>query len=70
MITSLGLWLLSERGVKSVVRGEGSPSKEATAVTETVKEESKEENKGATTEQKQGTTEQKKENKGTGTEKK
>lgn len=37
MITSLGLWMLSAKGTKSVVKGE-EPIKEAPAVTETQKE--------------------------------
>ncbi len=39
MITSLGLWMLSARGVKSAVKGDEAPAKEEAAVTETKKEE-------------------------------
>ena len=38
MVTSLGLWMLSAKGTKSVVSGEEAPVKEAAAVTETKKE--------------------------------
>lgn len=37
MVTSLGLWILSAKGTKSVIKGE-EPTKEAPAVTETQKE--------------------------------
>lgn len=37
MITSLGLWILSAKGTKSVIKGE-EPTKEAPAVTETQKQ--------------------------------
>jgi preprotein translocase subunit SecG len=35
MITSLSLWMLSAKGVKSAVKGEEAPAKEAATVTET-----------------------------------
>lgn len=38
MITSMGLWILSAKGGKSVVRGEEAQKKETPAVTETKKE--------------------------------
>jgi len=38
MITSFGLWLLSAKGSKSVVRGEEAPVTEAATPTETKKE--------------------------------
>jgi preprotein translocase subunit SecG len=38
MLTSLSLWMLSARGVKSAVKGEEAPAKEAAAVTETKKD--------------------------------
>ncbi|MFB0566820.1 MAG: preprotein translocase subunit SecG [Candidatus Aminicenantaceae bacterium] len=41
MITSMGFWFLSEKGTKSVVKGEEVPAKEAPAVTETKKEPTK-----------------------------
>ena len=63
MITSLGLWMLSVRGVTSAVKGEGAPTEEAAAVTETKKE--TEEKKPPATEQKK-----EKEQKSTETEKK
>ncbi len=50
MITSLGLWMLSVKGVTSAVKGEGAPTEEATAVTETKKE--TEEKKPSATEEK------------------
>lgn len=37
MFTSLGLWILSAKGTKSVVKGEKAEGKEKAAVTETVK---------------------------------
>lgn len=37
MFTSLGLWVLSAKGTKSVVKGEKAAGKEKAAVTETVK---------------------------------
>jgi len=63
MITSLGLWMLSVKGVTSAVKGEGAPTEEAAAVTETKKE--TEEKKPPTTEEKK-----EKEQKSTETEKK
>ncbi|NIO48999.1 MAG: preprotein translocase subunit SecG [Candidatus Aminicenantes bacterium] len=60
MLTSLGLWMLSARGVKSAVKGEEAPAEETGAVTETKKE--AEETKPPATE--------KKEQKSTETEKK
>ncbi|NIM58416.1 MAG: preprotein translocase subunit SecG [Candidatus Aminicenantes bacterium] len=63
MLTSLGLWMLSARGVKSAVSGEEAPAKEAAAVTETKKE--AEETKPPPTEEKK-----EKEQKSTETEKK
>jgi preprotein translocase subunit SecG len=63
MITSLGLWMLSVRGVTSAVKGEGAPTEEAAAVTETKKE--PEEKKPPATEEKK-----EKEQKNTETEKK
>ena len=39
MFTSLGLWIISAKGEKSVLRGEDAPEQEATAVTETTKPE-------------------------------
>lgn len=51
MLTSLGLWMLSARGVKSAVKGEEAPAKEAAAVTETKKE--TEETKPPATEEKE-----------------
>ena len=59
MITSLGLWMLSVRGVTSAVKGEGAPTEEAAAVTETKKE----------TEKKKPPTTEEKEQKNTETEK-
>lgn len=50
MLTSLSLWMLSARGVKSAVKGEETPAKEAAAVTETKKE--TEETKPPATEEK------------------
>jgi len=50
MLTSLSLWMLSARGVKSAVKGEEAPAKEAAAVTETKKE--TEEKKPPVTEEK------------------
>lgn len=38
MITSLGLWFLSAKGEKSVVRGEGVEEQQTTAAAETKKE--------------------------------
>ena len=63
MITSLGLWMLSIKGVTSAVKGEGAPTEEAAAVTETKKE--TEEKKPPATEEKK-----EKEQKSTETEKK
>jgi len=63
MITSLGLWMLSVRGVTSAVKSEGAPTEEAAAVTETKKE--TEEKKPPATEEKK-----EKEQKSTETEKK
>ncbi len=60
MITSLGLWMLSVKGVTSAVKGEGAPTEEAAAVTETKKE----------TEEKKPPTTEEKEQKSTETEKK
>ena len=37
MVTSMGLWIFSAKGTKSVVKGEEPPAKEAAAVTETQK---------------------------------
>ena len=51
MLTSLGLWMLSARGVKSAVKGEEAPAKEAATVTETKKE--TEETKPPATEEKE-----------------
>ena len=51
MITSLGLWMLSVKGVTSAVKGEGAPTEEAAAVTETKKE--TEEKKPPATEEKE-----------------
>lgn len=42
MLTSLGLYILSPRGSKSVVRGEETPTEEKAAVTETQKKEGEE----------------------------
>ena len=56
MITSLGLWMLSARGVKSAVKGEGAPTEEAAAVTET-KKETEEKKPPATEEKEQKSTE-------------
>lgn len=56
MITSLGLWLLSVRGVTSAVKGEGAPTEEAAAVTET-KKETEEKKPPATEEKEQKSTE-------------
>ena len=39
MFTSLGLWIISAKGDKSVLRGEDAPAQEATAATETTKPE-------------------------------
>jgi len=39
MFTSLGLWIISAKGEKSVLRGEDAPAQEATAATETPKPE-------------------------------
>ena len=50
MLTSLGLWMLSARGVKSAVKGEGAPTEAPAAVTETKKE--TEETKPPATEEK------------------
>lgn len=62
MVTSMGLWILSAKGAKSVVKGEG-PAKEEAAVTETQKK--TEQQKAPATEQKQ-----EKQEKGSETEKK
>lgn len=51
MITSMGLWILSAKGAKSVVRGEEPQAKETPAVTETKKE--TQEQKAPTAEEKQ-----------------
>ena len=56
MITSLGLWMLSVKGVTSAVKGEGAPTKEAPAVTET-KKETEEKKPPATEEKEQKSTE-------------
>jgi preprotein translocase subunit SecG len=42
MITSLGLWILSARGQRSVVSGEEAPVEQKPAVTETQKKEGEE----------------------------
>lgn len=63
MVTSMGLWILSAKGTKSVVKGEGPPAKEAAAVTETQKK--PEQEKATAEEQKQ-----KKQETGSDTEKK
>ena len=42
MLTSLGLYILSPRGSKSVVRGKETPTEEKAAVTETQKKEGEE----------------------------
>ena len=39
MFTSLGLWIISAKGEKSVLRGEDAPEQEAAAATETTKPE-------------------------------
>ncbi|TET72384.1 MAG: preprotein translocase subunit SecG [Candidatus Aminicenantes bacterium] len=59
MTTSLGLWMLSVKGVTSAVKGEGAPTEEAATVTETKKE----------TEEKKPPATEKKEQKNTETEK-
>ncbi len=56
MITSLGLWMLSAKGVTSAVKGEGAPTEEAAAVTET-KKETQEKKPPATEEKEQKSTE-------------
>lgn len=56
MITSLGLWLLSVKGVTSAVKGEGAPTEEAAGVTET-KKETEEKKPPATEEKEQKSTE-------------
>jgi len=56
MITSLGLWMLSVKGVTSAVKGEGAPTEEAAAVTET-KKETEEKKPPATEEKEQKSTE-------------
>jgi len=56
MITSLGLWMLSIKGVTSAVKGEGAPTEEAAAVTET-KKETEEKKPPATEEKEQKSTE-------------
>ena len=53
MVTSLGLWILSAKGTKSVVKGEEPPAKKAAAVTETQKK--PEQEKATPGEQKQET---------------
>lgn len=53
MVTSMGLWILSAKGTKSVVKGEEPPAKKAAAVTETQKK--PEQEKATTGEQKQET---------------
>lgn len=63
MVTSMGLWILSAKGTKSVVKGEEPAAKEEAAVTETKKEEPKKQ--APLTEKKQETQE-----KGSQTEKK
>ncbi|MFQ6110330.1 MAG: preprotein translocase subunit SecG [Candidatus Aminicenantales bacterium] len=55
MVTSMGLWILSAKGTKSVVKGEAPAAKEEAAVTETKKEEPKKQ--APVTEQKQETQE-------------
>ena len=42
MITSMGLWILSAKGERSVVSGEEAPIEQKAAVTETQKKESEE----------------------------
>ena len=39
MLTSMGLWILSAKGTKSVIRGEEAAQQETTAVTKTEKKE-------------------------------
>jgi len=56
MVTSLGLWMLSAKGTKSVVKGETPEEQVPAAVTETKKEESSEQ-KAAGAAQKQENTE-------------
>ncbi len=56
MITSLGLWMLSVKGVTSAVKGKGAPTEEAAAVTET-KKETEEKKPPATEEKEQKSTE-------------
>jgi len=56
MITSLGLWMLSVKGVTSAVKGEGAPTEEAAGVTET-KKETEEKKPPATEEKEQKSTE-------------
>jgi len=51
MVTSMGLWILSAKGTKSVVKGEEAPAKKAAAVTETQKK--PEQEKATAGEQKQ-----------------
>lgn len=51
MVTSMGLWILSAKGAKSVVKGEEPQKKEIPAVTETKKE--GQEQKAPAVEQKQ-----------------
>ena len=63
MVTSMGLWIFSAKGTKSVVKGEEAPAKEAAAVTETQK---KPEQEKATT----GDKKQEKQKTGSETEKK
>lgn len=53
MVTSMGLWILSAKGTKSVVKGEEPPAKKAAAVTETQKK--PEQEKATAREQKQET---------------
>ncbi|MDH4218096.1 MAG: preprotein translocase subunit SecG [Candidatus Aminicenantes bacterium] len=62
MITSLGLWILSAKGERSVLTGEEAPVEQKTGITETQKKEG-EEKKAP-----EGTTEQKQEEKKTGEE--
>lgn len=42
MITSMGLWILSAKGERSVVSGEGAPAEKKAAVTETEKKQGEE----------------------------
>jgi preprotein translocase subunit SecG len=67
MVTSLGLWILSARGTKSVVRGAETTTQEKTAAAETQKKEGETEKAPETAPPPQ---EQQKENKGPEEEKK